>query len=190
MLQVVLRPPKRRRPARVRIPNRPFSLVLEESGTRDSNSRHPAWEAGTLPTELVPQSMAFVTPQPARVNDSPAAQASRPVVGDRDKKRNGPGLSTWAAPVSAPSGALLASVASALRSWARQPARLRPDVFRGACAHRHVLASDDRARLRRLLRMRAIGILHLLFPPPAYRHPRAQRSRPPPRADVSLGVFR
>ena len=28
------------------------------SGTRDSNPRHPAWEAGTLPTELVPQSEA------------------------------------------------------------------------------------------------------------------------------------
>ena len=25
------------------------------SGTRDSNPRHPAWEAGTLPTELVPR---------------------------------------------------------------------------------------------------------------------------------------
>ena len=28
------------------------------SGTRDSNPRHPAWEAGTLPTELVPQHSA------------------------------------------------------------------------------------------------------------------------------------
>jgi hypothetical protein len=26
----------------------------EWSGTRGSNPRHPAWEAGTLPTELVP----------------------------------------------------------------------------------------------------------------------------------------
>ena len=30
----------------------------QRSGTRDSNPRHPAWEAGTLPTELVPQSDA------------------------------------------------------------------------------------------------------------------------------------
>lgn len=28
---------------------------IHRSGTRDSNPRHPAWEAGTLPTELVPQ---------------------------------------------------------------------------------------------------------------------------------------
>lgn len=31
------------------------------SGTRDSNPRHPAWEAGTLPTELVPQSVTTRT---------------------------------------------------------------------------------------------------------------------------------
>lgn len=32
------------------------------SGTRDSNSRHPAWEAGTLPTELVPPARPNVYP--------------------------------------------------------------------------------------------------------------------------------
>jgi hypothetical protein len=46
------------------------------SGTRDSNSRHPAWEAGTLPTELVPQRDRFVTFAHAGVNG---------------RKRNGPG---------------------------------------------------------------------------------------------------
>ena len=32
------------------------------SGTRDSNPRHPAWEAGTLPTELVPRGRDRATP--------------------------------------------------------------------------------------------------------------------------------
>src|SRR4051812_39624509 len=101
-------------------------------------------------------------------------------------KRNGPGHLTWAAPVSAPSGAALASVASALTTGGMQPAHQAGVEYvqrLGGTCSRPMLT-----RLRRLLRMRAITFLHLLFPPPAYRHPRAQRSRPPPRADVSLGV--
>jgi hypothetical protein len=29
-------------------------LVFQWSGIRGSNPRHPAWEAGTLPAELIP----------------------------------------------------------------------------------------------------------------------------------------
>jgi hypothetical protein len=36
------------------------------SGTRDSNPRHPAWEAGTLPTELVPRRNGPGYPGPSR----------------------------------------------------------------------------------------------------------------------------
>ena len=47
-------------------PSRAPSIPLvSSSGTRDSNPRHPAWEAGTLPTELVPQtSESFRIPPP------------------------------------------------------------------------------------------------------------------------------
>ncbi len=31
-------------------------LLFCKSGRRDSNPRQPAWKAGTLPTELLPQS--------------------------------------------------------------------------------------------------------------------------------------
>ncbi len=38
-----------------RLAQRWRNLSESRSGTRDSNPRHPAWEAGTLPTELVPR---------------------------------------------------------------------------------------------------------------------------------------
>ena len=34
-------------------------LIFNESGKRDSNPRHPAWEASTLPTELLPPVIDF-----------------------------------------------------------------------------------------------------------------------------------
>ena len=38
------------------------SLKLESwSGRRDSNPRQPAWKAGTLPTELLPQTEAILS---------------------------------------------------------------------------------------------------------------------------------
>jgi hypothetical protein len=45
------------------------------SGTRDSNPRHPAWEAGTLPTELVPRDSGVVTPGLREVNGATGAWA-------------------------------------------------------------------------------------------------------------------
>ncbi len=52
------------------------------SGTRDSNPRHPAWEAGTLPTELVPQSDRDVTK-----TRSPCQSRQRQTVACRDGKK-------------------------------------------------------------------------------------------------------
>jgi hypothetical protein len=43
--------------ARGRSPRYRVARQTRQSGTRDSNPRHPAWEAGTLPTELVPQTV-------------------------------------------------------------------------------------------------------------------------------------
>ena len=39
------------------------STNLALSGRRGSNPRQPAWKAGTLPTELLPQILLYLTPQ-------------------------------------------------------------------------------------------------------------------------------
>jgi hypothetical protein len=41
--------------AMLAIIGQPLSLTVIKSGRRDSNPRHPAWEASALPTELRPQ---------------------------------------------------------------------------------------------------------------------------------------
>jgi len=52
----------------------PITQVCEtRSGTRGSNPRHPAWEAGTLPTELVPRTKGTLTSAPPAVKAQDAA---------------------------------------------------------------------------------------------------------------------
>ena len=154
-----------------------------QSGTRDSNSRHPAWEAGTLPTELVPQSEAVVPLTLASVND---ARLPRLRSGT-EQKRNGPRLATWAVPVLrrrrerfgfrgvGPHSRGKVTGASTWARYVRSKARARDQRSRLVTT-----SAPDESHY----------VFALLFPPPAYRHPRAQRSRPPPRAGVSLGVSR
>jgi hypothetical protein len=54
---------------------RPVILYLW-SGRRDSNSRQPAWKAGTLPTELLPQNRIYFSPKfPACQKGVPASES-------------------------------------------------------------------------------------------------------------------
>src|SRR5581483_8530704 len=39
----------------------PLTRGVKKSGRRDSNPRHPAWEASALPTELRPQDCSYST---------------------------------------------------------------------------------------------------------------------------------
>lgn len=175
-------------------PRRTWTFVANQSGTRDSNPRHPAWEAGTLPTELVPQSDRVRNAearrrQPRAASPAIGGVAARAGGGAAAQKETAWVVMTQAVPVCGAVGSALASVASAL--------------IPGACNRRvtarwyvHAMARsarDAHARLRRLLRMRAITFMHLLFPPPAYRRRGACASDPADRTaasrDVSLGVF-
>ena len=57
------------------------ALKRKWSGTRGSNPRHPAWEAGTLPTELVPLGGFNVPPLAGKINVRPAANGSGDALG-------------------------------------------------------------------------------------------------------------
>ncbi len=148
------------------------------SGTRDSNPRHPAWEAGTLPTELVPQSDPFVSPRFVGVNDVTKKRPGPP-------KGTGPSRSrSFDRSCAAPWGGsyFLLPQASALWSGGRD---VLPSGRVTSGKTTTTVRCFQRTSLRLLSRVRATTILHCAFPPPACRRPRAQRSRPPPRASVS-----
>ena len=163
------------------------------SGTRGSNPRHPAWEAGTLPTELVPQIGPLSNPQ--RALRQSASRTSRPA---RREINNGPGALCGAPgpPVLAHvlvSGGALASIAQnwgfihASRDVApcrapgfcsdREGTCDRPPVVRVTLSTRPVAArrrstcgvsrGADRALRHKPLRTRATGTLHDDYPPPA-----------------------
>src|SRR5579863_7203961 len=57
------------------------------SGTRDSNPRHPAWEAGTLPTELVPRKPSRECQLAGRVSTPPRGRLTSPERGRRRDER-------------------------------------------------------------------------------------------------------
>ena len=159
------------------------------SGTRDSNPRHPAWEAGTLPTELVPQSDAV------RIVRLVACQSSSARDVERSGKRNGPGTPrvgvSRAVPLSVlrpilrgAEGACFFGSRSVGPLSSGAATRCRGDAGTSAGAATNV-RSSQRTSLRTRSRMRATTFMHFAVPPPVVPAP----AGPADRAAASRGRF-
>ena len=133
--------------------------------------------------------MPFVTSCPSHVNHARQGGAKRRA---KRKKRNGPGHHVMACP-GRPAFGLAADLArrrGGLLLGSRGVGPLLPGPRRVAEAtatstRATTTVRCQRTSLRTLSRMRATTFTHFAFPPPACRRPRAQRTEPPPRADVS-----